>query len=256
VACFDGSSAVVSDNVIHRAASLIWCEASSPTLTGNELYEGCTGVVSRLGASPVVTDNVIHDTEWGIDCGGGFLTAINNRISGTRIALQLSGLTEPSLVQGNILFNQYYYAISMSDAQGATTIEGNTIDVTGGSAIFCQRGSSPLIHRNIIVRSTWGVRCALSSFPIIECNDVVASSGGYVGDCVDQTGINGNFSADPQFCGLTGSGNYGLQGDSPCAPGNHPDGYSCGRIGALDVACGAVATESATWGAIKALYRR
>jgi hypothetical protein len=257
VACFDGSSATISDNVIHRCASLIWCEASSPTLTGNELYDGCAGIVSRLGASPTVTDNVIHDTSWGIDCGGGFLTATNNRISRTRIAVQLSGTTGSSLVRGNILFNQFYYAINMSDiVQGVVTVEENTIDATGGSAIFCQRGSNPLIRRNIIVRSTWGIGCALSSFPTIECNDIVASSGAYVGDCPDQTGINGNFSTDPQFCGLTDSGNYGLQGDSPCAPGNHPVGYSCGRIGALDVACGAVATESATWGAIKALYRR
>jgi len=67
--------------------------------------------------------------------------------------------------------------------------------------------------------------------------------------CVDGYG---NFSADPQFCGV---GNYYLQNDSPCAPGNHPDGFDCGVIGPLPVGCGPVSVQTKTWGAVKALYR-
>lgn len=60
-----------------------------------------------------------------------------------------------------------------------------------------------------------------------------------------------NFDADPLFCGLS---NYYLRNDSPCAPGNHPDGYDCGLIGPLPVGCGPVNVEMKSWGAIKALY--
>ncbi|MCH7549144.1 MAG: hypothetical protein IH969_06370 [Candidatus Krumholzibacteriota bacterium] len=63
-----------------------------------------------------------------------------------------------------------------------------------------------------------------------------------------------NFSLDPEFCGVPGSGNYFLQSSSPCAPGNDPFGGGCGLIGPLPVGCGAVPTEKTTWGAIKARY--
>jgi hypothetical protein len=63
-----------------------------------------------------------------------------------------------------------------------------------------------------------------------------------------------NFSLDPQFCGVEGSGNYYLQSDSPCAEGNGP--YpSAGQVGPLPVGCSTVKTEAKSWGAIKALYQ-
>ena len=62
-----------------------------------------------------------------------------------------------------------------------------------------------------------------------------------------------NFSLDPEFCGVEGSGNYFLQSDSPCAPGNSP--YpSAGLIGALPINCGTVDIRNKTWGEIKAIY--
>jgi hypothetical protein len=57
----------------------------------------------------------------------------------------------------------------------------------------------------------------------------------------DQTGINGNFSADAVFCDR-GNFDYSLSSNSPCAPGNHPNGASCGLIGALNVGCVIIAT--------------
>jgi hypothetical protein len=60
------------------------------------------------------------------------------------------------------------------------------------------------------------------------------------------------FSLDPQFCGPL-VGNYYLQDDSPCAPGNFDP--MVGLIGALPVACGPVKTEPSSWGKVKSLYR-
>ena len=69
----------------------------------------------------------------------------------------------------------------------------------------------------------------------ISYTDICGNHGGdWVGVIASQADSNGNFSADPLFCDTT-SGDFHLQGNSPCAPGNN----SCGvLIGALPVACG------------------
>jgi len=157
-------------------------------------------------------------------------------------------------VRGNIFYNHNSGAVSLSDNSSATiTIEQNTIDIiTNGYAIFCQAGSNPLIRNNIIIRAFGGVSCLISSFPTFECNNIFdVQDQRYAGLCSEQTGINGNISVDPEFCGVDDSGNYFLQSDSPCAPGNHPGGYSCGVIGARNVMCGTVPTRRATWGSVK-----
>ena len=132
-----------------------------------------------------------------------------------------------------------------------STIENNTI-VDSGTGIACQ-ACSPGIERNIINQSIYGIACLLSSSPTILCNNIYNVTHRY-GGCSDQTGINGNISIDPEFCGIEGSGNYFLQSDSPCAPGNHPDLVNCGLIGAFEVKCGTVPAKKFTWGALKALF--
>lgn len=63
-------------------------------------------------------------------------------------------------------------------------------------------------------------------------------------------------AVDPEYCGIDDSGNYFLQADSPCAPGNHPDSYDCGLIGAYEINCGMVKATQKSWGGIKSLYRK
>ncbi len=67
-----------------------------------------------------------------------------------------------------------------------------------------------------------------------SCNDVYGNTSGDWVDCLlDQNGINGNFSANPEFCD-TASRDYRLFNISPCAPPLN----SCEElIGALPVAC-------------------
>jgi len=68
-----------------------------------------------------------------------------------------------------------------------------------------------------------------------------------------QPDLGGNFSLDPLFCDPE-NGDYKLDCNSPCLPGNHPDGVDCGLIGALGQGCGATAVEQTSWGRIKALF--
>ena len=64
----------------------------------------------------------------------------------------------------------------------------------------------------------------------------------------------GNFSANPLFCGSVDSMDYRLGAGSPCLPGNHPNGATCGQIGAFE-ACPTTPVHTRTLGGIKALYR-
>ncbi len=55
----------------------------------------------------------------------------------------------------------------------------------------------------------------------VICNDVYNNSAGNYAIIADQTGLNGNTSAEPFFC-LPDSGDYSIKDISPCAPGNNP----------------------------------
>jgi len=122
-----------------------------------------------------------------------------------------------------------------------TTITNNLI--FGGSVGIrfgdCPQGT--IVENNIILN---GVDCQSCGFFYGGyCNVLRGAS---VGWCVV------GYDVDPQFCGMSGSENYFLQADSPCAPGHIE---YCGLIGPLPVGCGTVATEESTWGAIKSLYQ-
>jgi hypothetical protein len=112
------------------------------------------------------------------------------------------------------------------------------------------------ISRTIIA---YGTGAAVSGAPVLACCDIYGNEGGdWTANIVSGLGHNGNISACPSFC-LADAEPYDFRlcDDSPCLPGNHPDGYDCGLIGAWDegCACGPTKTEPATWGAIKSIYR-
>lgn len=129
-----------------------------------------------------------------------------------------------------------------------------------GGGIHCMEGCSPEIENTIIASSTAGEAISCedeTSTPILTCCDIHDNAGGdWIGPIADQLGQNGNFSECPSFCNA-GFANWHLCDESPCLPGNHPDGYGCGVIGAWPQGCGCGPTRSqrTSWGAIKALHR-
>ncbi len=75
--------------------------------------------------------------------------------------------------------------------------------------------------------------CGLGDLQL-SCCDVFGNAGGdFVGCLADESGVDGNFSADPEFCAL-GDGNVGLHLGSPCAAASSPCGL---LVGAEDVGC-------------------
>jgi hypothetical protein len=99
-----------------------------------------------------------------------------------------------------------------------------------------------------IIMSDLGERAVGST---LWFNDVLGS----VHPGIDASSTNSNFSLDPEFCGIPGSGNYFLRSTSPCLPENNPFGIPV-LVGPLSAGCGAVVVEERTWGGIKALYRK
>jgi parallel beta-helix repeat protein len=244
----NGSDATIRGNTAYDCGSLIESWGGNVSVDGNECYIACAAL-SAFGGSLSASDNVIHDVDGSsIYCSG--LTSLSlerNEIQGTANGLRLFNIAGPVGISNNLLVAERLF-VSNSPA---SAVEGNTF--IGGTIQFYS-GSGGWIRRNIVASSWLGIECVGAS-PVIECNNVFNASQKYGGDCPDQTGINGNISVDPQFCGIPGSGNYYLQSSSPCAPNNHPDGTNCGQIGAFGVACGSVATKETTWGGLKALYR-
>ncbi len=94
----------------------------------------------------------------------------------------------------------------------------------------------------------------------IACSDMFGNHDGatsldWTGGTAPFANINDNFSEDPLFCDMILK-DFELAANSPCAPGNHPDGAACGLVGALDVGCGGTtATEEASWTDVKELFR-
>ncbi len=118
-----------------------------------------------------------------------------------------------------------------------TTLYGNT--ASDGAQLFVQ-SASPGVSTSIIAYGTGGPAIACDdsgagAMPFFTCTDAFGNDGG--DELCGELGA-GNFSADPALCG-TSPDLLGLDADSPCLAGSHPDGLDCGLIGARDLACGA-----------------
>jgi predicted outer membrane repeat protein len=134
-----------------------------------------------------------------------------------------------------------------------TVLWSNTAFSFGGA--LRSFNSSCAITASIFAFTAGGSAVGCDVGVIVTCSDIFGSTGGdWVGCIADQAGINGNFSLDPLFCDAA-AGDLTLSSESPCLPGNHPDGADCGLIGALGQGCGTVSVESKSWGEIKGLYR-
>jgi parallel beta-helix repeat protein len=181
------------------------------------------------------------------------------------------------LIDNNIFFNNSLYAIVVELGGGITIhsclFYGNASGIRCMDASGCAitnntishnalfgvdlSGLSPYgLNNNLIAFNDSGVLLETSTTLSAGCNDVFSYSSNYSGGA-DPTGTDGNISADPQYCASDplASGNFWIQSDSPCSPGNHPAGYPCGLIGKYTVRCGSVSTGEKSWGEIKELYR-
>jgi hypothetical protein len=135
------------------------------------------------------------------------------------------------------------------------TIVGNETEFQNpiGAAITSTLWSPFYMERSTVAntRDGAGVQVFDPATVSIACCNVWGNADGNYSNIDDPTGIAGNISADPLFCGTAGADSLALMNTSPCLPANN----SCGMlIGNHGEGCKTVAAESRSWGSIKALY--
>lgn len=225
---------------------------ASPLVQGNTISNnsqaGCTGGIGGGGisiggaAAAQILDNTIADNVTGSDGGGialfaaGTPTIRNNIISGnstgaTGGAISMFNFSDADIIQNLITGNHASQgggiAALVPFGNRGPLLVNNTIadNVAGqGSGVFIDGfDDQTLLVNNIIIGSPGqtpaycGTLSFTHSVPIFRFDDVFNSDGTppYGGNCTDQTGVNGNISADPLFVDPV-SGDYHLQAGSPC----------------------------------------
>ncbi len=152
--------------------------------------------------------------------------------------------------QGGAVFMRSMWAATFRHC----TLVGNMGAEAGAFYILASPGIR--IESSIVAYGGEGTpyHVSANSAVTFACNDTYRNP---VSNDPPETGIDGggNFTADPLLCGSVNSMNYTVAMASPCLPGNHPAGASCGQIGAFGQGCAPVSVEARTWGQIKAMYR-
>jgi hypothetical protein len=232
----------------------------------------CGVGISSMNSSPVISGNSFAHSPGAMMCRaiecvqGGRPDIVSNQITGTVNEALWCNAVSPT-VEGNII-KQCYGVVLLSctspmfrsntmvetslsiQACASAAVESNTF-VDNELGVEMVANATGAITRNIVVGGSIGFSCELGGTASFSCNDLYGMATKYNGTCSDQTGLNGNISEDPQFCGQAGSGNYLLQLDSPCAP---TLSVQCGLIGAYSVGCATTSVKQTTWGAIKKRY--
>ena len=262
---YGGKAIVIRSHSRSPAACIIDCEALYPedqhhgfrflgegpgsvleavTVTNAwESWGGPGGAVQCSSASPTITDCVFSGNSafigGGMGCASGSSPAVINCTFYGNFAF----------ASGGIVCQDY----------SCPTIRGCTFSANTRGALAASENSSLTVENTIIAYTMeeQTVICDETSAVTLSCCNVYGNAAGdYVGCIADQYGVNANFSACPSFCNA-GLGDFHLCDESPCLPGNHPDGYDCALIGAWGEGCicGPSRSETATWSAIKSMYR-
>ena len=255
------SNNTVSGNRSRRGGGIACLENSNPTISNNTISGNSTGlfgtgggIYCRKNSNPTISNNIVNNNSAFV--GGGIVcfensnpTISNNTISGNS-AIGGGGIfcefSSPTISNNTISRNStgvlgrgggIYCNFNSNPTITNNTISGNSASLNG-AGLFLLHNSHALIENTVFAFNSGSeaIWCDSSSNTTLTCCDVYGNSGGdWVGCIADQSGINGNFSADPLFCD-TAASDFHLDVFSPClatSPFN-----ACGvLIGALDVGC-------------------
>ncbi|HUS25963.1 MAG TPA: right-handed parallel beta-helix repeat-containing protein [Nevskiaceae bacterium] len=221
--CFTGggigghfsNAPLVQDNVITNNTKNAVCSSGGGGLSGvggQILHNTITNNAAKdgggitLGAVAVVKNNTITGNT-AEDLGGGMTTY--NSSSSLVVQNLIANNTAP---QGG--------GVHWSGSDGPLFLNNTIVNnhANQGSGIYAESDAFITLTNNIIVAAQGGeaINCGNSVTGLTLNHNNIFSSGGiaYAGNCISQTGINGNISANPKFVNA-GNGNYHLKSNSP-----------------------------------------
>jgi parallel beta-helix repeat protein len=171
-------------------------------ITDNVADTGGGGISLFAAGSPTISGNVISNNASGGGAGGSG--------GGMELGNASNALITNNLIFGNSAFEGGGISWLVPDGETGPRVVNNTIannEAILGSAVFADGfDATATLANNIFVGSGSSTVLECGNFndlnpPIIVFNDVF--NGGpsplYGGICTDQTGVNGNISADPMF---------------------------------------------------------
>lgn len=128
-----------------------------------------------------------------------------------------------------------------AEYDSSVILDASTIAANGSGLVVAENSSAALGDCLIAFNAGAGIATA-NAMAALACCDVFGNAGGnYGGQLADQTGHDGNLSADPLFCDLAG-GDLRLAAGSPAlAPGN----FCYTQMGARGEGCGLTSAPSA-----------
>ena len=214
------------------------------TFTGNQGGQGA-GAKCHFQVHAWFTD-CVFESNTASDSGGGVMVDYDSRA-----AFEGCTFVGNSAPIGAGLFVRYYSFARLFRC----TVSDNSASAASG-AVDVALDSEATVNRTIVAHSTTG--CAISidssSDGWAACSDLFGNADGdWVGVIGDYSGLDGNISADPLFCGdALPATPYALDASSPCTGWANPQ---CQLVGAWHIGCGSTAAEQMSWGAIKGLFR-
>ena len=254
-------------------------------LTGGQSTGSGTGIRIRQGSGVTVLDCVVAGNVSVDDVsGGGISVEENSELVLTRCSLigntavagaGLGCLGGSTVTITDCLITGNQGGGIFCDDQGTTldvigtTISGNMADSVGGG-IFSISAPTVTVERSIIwgncspVNSGNEIYVQLAGNFRFTCSvvDTSTSAKVYFADAVVRAFDADVIADDPLFCAPEAcqsapseSGNYALAVGSPCLAASSPCGQQMGALG-LGIGCGTVSALPATWGELKARYRR
>jgi parallel beta-helix repeat protein len=214
------SNGLIADNQIIANDSALGAGvhityASSPTVTSNLIQEnvatslGGGGIYVYYLSEPVIELNTITE---------------NESINGAGIAVFYAShpTIRNNLIVGNVGGAGIRIKGESIPVVRNNTIVGNTASPLYAGGVDCVTEAGPIIENNTIALNgnSYGIY-ALSTAPVIRHNNVWGNgAGNYNAVIGDQTGINGNISADPRFADVN---DYHLSLSSPCINAGDPN---------------------------------
>lgn len=264
---------VLDDNQANFDGGGIYCLAASPEIKGCTLRQNAAarygGAIACVNSSnPSIKNNTLEDNQaaggGGVYCENSSSPSLeynsilrNSATAGGGIQLQTysNGLIRGNVLCENVASNGGGIFVNFS----APTIANNTLDANSGSiggGILCQGNVGTIQIENTLVTSSIqgaGIECVNGAVADVFFCDLYGNAGG---DSVCGGIGAGNFSADPLFCGSSGSGDYFLEAGSPCSPENSPNGLLVGAYPAGCTSTGARPLPEESWGRIKSRYHR